>query len=160
MSALKLVGGVLGVLLTVSLLWTGYRLATGDVSLMRLPSSYANGLTLPEAAEQAGGRPLLVEFYRDECDRCRQLTPWLHHYLQQGFDRCVVSVMVNVDDPQQSFLTELFAVDTLPSIHLFSPQQMKREAVTVQRVYSPEEMKAALAGAYKNLQGQACSLGE
>ncbi|MCX5921017.1 MAG: protein disulfide isomerase family protein [Candidatus Melainabacteria bacterium] len=146
---------VLTVLVATVLLWGGACLQTwveasrfGGFS--RLPSSYDSGKPLMQVAEEANGKPLLVEFYTDRCVRCNKLVPMVHEFAKmQVASGCVSLALVNAETAENKLFTDLFAVKVVPALFIFNPKKMKKTVVNLPDASKPLPTKEALAIAVK-----------
>jgi thiol-disulfide isomerase/thioredoxin len=129
-AALLFVGVMLTLLWGIALVQTALQLRHSPYS--RPPSGYDTGQPLMVAASASNGRPLLVEFYSDQCTRCHHLTPMVHSLMQQNkFKSKLVWAMVNADDTNNQLFMQLFQVKTLPALFVFKPTSMKKHPVAL-----------------------------
>lgn len=137
--------GVLAALVTttmvLSLLWQACSGLSGEA-----PSRYDPGLTVEAAARQSA-KPLLIEFYSDDCGACRSVTPMIHHTYQTTLANRLTLVMVNVARPDAAPVAETFGVQGIPAVFVFDPKRMQKTAIPYESLSSPEAFTAAIEAA-------------
>jgi thiol:disulfide interchange protein len=146
---------VLTVLLGTLLFWGGACLQTwvaasrsGGDGFIRLPSSYDSGKPLMQIADEASGKPLLVEFYTDRCVRCGKIVPLVHHFAENpAVSACFSLALVNAEAAENKLFTDLFAVKVVPALFVFNPKKMKKTVVKLPDASQPIPTQAALAKA-------------
>jgi thiol-disulfide isomerase/thioredoxin len=146
---------VLTIILGTSLLWGGACLQTwmqasrmGDDHFQRLPSSYDTGKPLMQVAEEAQGKPLLVEFYTNSCVRCIKIVPMVHHVAKtRRASQCFSLALVNAELAENKLFTDLFSVTEVPALFLFNPKKMKKTSVALPKASQPIPTEQALANA-------------
>jgi thiol:disulfide interchange protein len=120
----------------------------GGEGFGRLPSSYDSGKPLMQVAEEANGKPLLVDFYTDRCVRCNKLVPIVHHFAKTRIaNDCVSLALVNAETAENKLFTDLFVVKEVPALFIFNPKKMKKTAVTLPDASKPIPTEQALANA-------------
>jgi len=107
-----------------------------------LPSSYDPGITVMDAMQTAE-HPLLIEFYRDDCSACRRVTPWVAELKEKYKDR-LHFVMVDVMDPAQSQVSDLFTVQFVPALYVFDTKHMAKAMVDDRSYGSKAALDAAI----------------
>jgi thioredoxin-like negative regulator of GroEL len=116
-----------------------------------LPSSYDSGLSLEQAVSSSKG-PVLIEFYQDECQQCRQLAPVLYQLHESRFKKAspvpIPLVMLNIDRPQNKPFLSLFGVTQVPALFVFNPKQMKKQPVPLAQVRSTVQLCQTIEQAY------------
>jgi thiol:disulfide interchange protein len=130
-----LVGGIMAITVFTGFAqqWQGYS---------RLPSRYDKGMALTTAFKQAK-TPLLVEFYSDACATCQQITPIVHGVAGHMHNQLTM-VMVDVTNPDNQMVAQLFGVTTIPKVFVFNPKKMKKQAIPDAALGSPQTLEAAL----------------
>ena len=119
------------------------------ISSGQLPSAYDPGVSI-ETAMQTSKKPLLVEFYADNCSTCRTVTPWVHDYLNSAPDEWTL-VMLDMENPDHLAIAQLFGVETLPGLYMFDPKRMRKATVDIDSVTSEPKLSQAIASAKKEL---------
>jgi len=109
----------------------------------KLPSKYDPGIALMTAFRQSE-KPLLIEFYSDDCSACQQLTPLLHQQYKAHFDKDLTLVMVDVYAPQNAQAAQLFGVDTIPAVFIFDAKHMKKVAIDITTIQSENDLTQAV----------------
>lgn len=110
--------------------------------LVKVPSTYDPKITV-EQAIQTSNTPLLIEFYTDNCKTCTVITPWMAE-LKPDFDNQVTFVMVDINDPAQQQVSELFGVSYVPAIYVFDFKRMNKTQVSFEAYASPKRLKAGI----------------
>lgn len=108
-----------------------------------LPSSFDSGLTI-EQAFKTSKVPLLVEFYSDTCGTCRRLTPEIHKLYEGPYKGKLTLVMLDVMEPENQQIAQLFGVDALPGIYLFDHKHMKKHPIPPEAFTSAQALKSAI----------------
>jgi thiol-disulfide isomerase/thioredoxin len=119
----------------------------------RLPSAYDPGLRLDAAVAKAS-KPLLIEFYTDDCGTCQRTTPWVVDWVRQN-ESAFQWVMVDLNDSANRPFAELFRVEAVPSIYFFDPRRMKKIEVPEMALASPSQMHQALSRALARMRESA-----
>ncbi len=129
-------------LLLVGIISSGSRLVAAIPGLNGLPSSYDPKVNIEQAASTSNV-PLLVEFYTDECHTCQIVTPWVHQ-LQDKYRNQLTFVMINLDDPQQNAIANIFAVQYVPAIFVFDAKHMVKAQVDTSAYASKKDLDKAI----------------
>jgi thiol-disulfide isomerase/thioredoxin len=108
-----------------------------------LPSTYDSGLTI-EKAFKTSQAPLLVEFYSDTCGTCKRLAPIIHDLLETRYRNRLTAVMMDVDDPANAQIAQLFGVDALPGLFVFDHKHMKKHQIKAEEFVSQERLQLAI----------------
>jgi thiol-disulfide isomerase/thioredoxin len=108
-----------------------------------LPSAYDSGLTI-EKAFKTSQVPLLVEFYSDTCGTCKRLAPIIHDLLETRYQNRLTAVMMDVDDPANAQIAQLFGVDALPGLFVFDHKHMKKHQIKAEEFVSEERLQLAI----------------
>lgn len=99
---------------------------TQMVLTSELPSSYDPNLRI-DAAMQTTKNPLLIEFYTDACSTCRRVTPLVHELMErEGYKDKLTLVMLDLTEPDNQQIAQLFGVKELPGMFVFDPRNMKK----------------------------------
>ncbi len=93
-----------------------------------LPSSYDPGTSLDTAFKSAK-TPLLIEFYSDGCGSCQKLAPVIHKLSTDRYGKALTLVMLDVTDPANREVAQLFGVDALPALYIFDTHKMKKQII-------------------------------
>jgi thioredoxin-like negative regulator of GroEL len=109
-------------------------------------------------AAQTSKKPLLVEFYSDSCLSCRALAPALHAVYNTQLKPCLHLVMVNMDNPVNADIAQIFKVETIPALFVFDPQRMKNESVALDTVQSEVQLISAVQRAQQTVSPAGCRL--
>jgi thiol:disulfide interchange protein len=115
----------------------------------QLPSAYDPGISIDKAM-RTSQTPLLVEFYADTCSTCRTITPWVHQYSQSAPKQWTL-VMLDMDNPDQLAIAQLFGVKDLPGLYMFDPKRMRKATVNLTDVRSQADLSRAIAEAKQDL---------
>lgn len=118
--------------------------ATQMVMTRNLPSSFDTGLTIDEAFRTAE-TPLLIEFYTDACSTCRRLTPPLHHIVKTEYADKLTVVMLDLTDPANQQIAQLFGVKELPGLYVFDSRKMKKQQITTNYFRTEDTLRKGLA---------------
>ena len=131
-------------LIVLALITVGLLASTGRFMpvLVKVPSTYDPKITV-EQAIQTSNTPLLIEFYTDNCHTCQQITPWLAN-MKHEFDHQVTFVMVDINDPAQQQVAELFGVSYVPAIYVFDFKRMHKIQVSFEAYATPNRLKAGI----------------
>ena len=89
-----------------------------------LPSSYDPNLPI-EKAFKTSEAPLLIEFYSDTCGTCKQVAPRIHA-IEGDYKNKLTLVMLDMDQPDNKNIAQLFGVDELPGVFIFDHHKMKK----------------------------------
>lgn len=117
---------------------------TSQMILTRdLPSNYDTGLTI-EQAFKTSKVPILVEFYTDTCGTCRRLAPILHELYTTEYKNRLTVVMMDVEDPQNHDIAQLFGVDSLPGLFVFDHNNMKKYQIKPEDFVSKGTLQQAI----------------
>ncbi len=108
-----------------------------------LPSSYDPGLSI-EKAFKSSKVPLLVEFYSDTCGTCKKLTPIIHELETGPYKDRLTLVMLDVGEPSNQQIAQLFGVDSLPGVFVFDQHHMKKHAIKPENFVSKGTLQLAL----------------
>lgn len=108
-----------------------------------LPSSYDTGLTI-EKAFKTSNVPLLVEFYSDSCNTCKRMAPILHDLNENRYQGRVTMVMMDVTDPANRDIAQLFGVDALPALYIFDHKHMKKYVIPAESFVSQQKLEQAI----------------
>lgn len=122
-----------------------------------LPSAYDTGLTI-ENAFKTSSVPLLVEFYSDTCGTCKRLAPVIHKLHETRYHDRLTVVMMDVDDPANAQIAQLFGVDALPGLFVFDHKKMKKHPIKAEEFVSLQRLQKALDEALARTEGPAVSL--
>ncbi len=117
--------------------------ATQMVLTRDLPSSFDPGITVQQAF-QTSQVPLLIEFYSDSCATCKRVTPVLHDLKDREYKDRLTLVMVNVEEPDNQMVAQLFGVDELPGLYIFDHHHMKKFQIGPQAMESAGTLKGAI----------------
>lgn len=109
----------------------------------QLPSAYDPGIALMDAFKTSE-KPILIEFYSDECSACQQLTPILHTQFNNHFKNDLTLAMVDVYAPQNSQAAQLFGVETIPAIFIFDAKHMKKATINIEDLRTEADLRNAL----------------
>jgi len=142
--SLFLVLGVLAVVLSITV-------CTNLYYTRAVPSSYDTGKTIGEAFKTSNV-PLLVEFYSDSCNACRQVTPLMHQVYRQHFSQRLTWVMLDANDDQTADIASLFKVDALPAVFVFDHHHMKKFPIAYDALFSEASLQSALTQALRQTQ--------
>lgn len=121
-------------LLFVAFLNTGFRYLATIPWVSGNPSAYDPKISIEEAV-QTSKKPLLVEFYTDTCQTCRQVTPLLAK-VKERYAKDLTFVMVNLDDPQQQPFAQIFGVTYVPAVFIFDAKQMHKTQIPLEKMKS------------------------
>jgi thiol-disulfide isomerase/thioredoxin len=155
----------------IGLFWVGAGVQTWMASagsageaFTRLPSSYDSGKPLMQLADDAQGKPLLVEFYTDTCVRCAKLVPMVHTLAQSAAaEQCFSLALVNAEVADNKLFVDLFAVKEVPALFVFNLKKMKKTAVVLPNATQPVPTASAVVNAintaFKINTGVDCSAG-
>jgi thioredoxin-like negative regulator of GroEL len=102
-----------------------------------LPSAYDTGLTI-EKAFKTSQVPLLIEFYSDDCGTCKRLSPIIHDLQQNTYKNRLTMVMMDVTDPGNQDIAQMFGVDALPALYVFDHKHMKKYVIPAESFISRE----------------------
>lgn len=119
-----------------------------------LPSAYDPGLSIDKAFKTSKV-PLLVEFYSDSCGTCKRLTPVIHELQEGPYKNKLTLVMLDVSEPSNQGIAQLFGVDALPGLYIFDHQHMKKHQIPAEAFASHQSLRAALDGALAKTQQHA-----
>ena len=108
-----------------------------------LPSAYDSGLTI-EKAFKTSQSPILVEFYSDTCGTCKRITPVIHEFKENRYKNKLTLVMMDVEDPENQDIAQLFGVDTLPALYVFDHKRMKKHPIPAEAFVSQAKLQQAL----------------
>ncbi len=114
-------------ILAMGLMFTGTRYMAAIPGFFGLPSSYDPRVSIQDAA-QTSEKPLLIEFYTDSCGGCQQITP-LVHKLSKKYKDDLTFVMVDVNDPEQAQVSEIFGITYVPRLFIFDFKHMAKVSV-------------------------------
>lgn len=135
---------VLGVIACVVLVTgTSQWMAAGQ-----LPSAYDPGIELQEAFKTSE-KPLLIEFYTDDCGGCQQITPLLHGLYKDAFADKLTLVMIDANNPRNGMYMELFNVDYVPNIYVFHHKKMKKVPIELGGLVTRKDLGQKLSQALK-----------
>ncbi len=122
-------------------------LASSFVSRMmlsgNLPSAYDTGLTV-DTAFKTSEKPLLIEFYTDECTSCQMVTPLVHRTHKNNFNEQLTMVMVDVANPNNAPFMQLFGIQSVPALFVFDHKHMKKEAIEFSAFQTPNTIAHAV----------------
>lgn len=110
-----------------------------------VPSAYDPGLSIEEAFKTSK-TPLLVEFYSDKCGACRKVAPIVHD-IHHGLKDRLTLVMINVTDPANNGVAQLFGVDALPGVYVFDFKHMKKNQIHPNTFNSRDTLEKAIGAA-------------
>ncbi len=133
-------------LLMVALIFTvvfASAFTTQMVLTSTLPSSFDKGLTI-EKAFKTSKVPLLVEFYSDTCDTCKRLAPSIHDLHETAYPNRLTVVMMDVEDPANREIAQLFGVDSLPGLYVFDHHRMKKHQIKPEDFASKGTLQQAI----------------
>lgn len=111
-----------------------------------LPSAYDSGLSI-EKAFKTSHVPLLIEFYSDSCGTCKRMAPIVHDLHEKRYQNRLTTVMMDVDDPSNRDIAQLFGVDALPAIFVFDHHHMKKFQIPSEAFVSRGRLQKAIDGA-------------
>lgn len=143
---------VLALLLT-GVLSAGSRMIGSIPGISGNPSSYDPKISLEDAAMKSSN-PLLIEFYTDACQTCRQVTPWVHKLGEKYKDR-LTFVMVNLDDPKNEQIGAIFKVEYVPALFVFDFKHMSKAQIQPSSYVSPGSLDRGINKALKQVQKDA-----
>ncbi len=127
--------------------WVALSRTTADEAV-RLPSSYDAGKPLMQVADEAKGKPLLVEFYTNRCLRCTKVVPVVHEFAKTPVaSQCFALALVNAELAENKLFTDLFAVKEVPALFIFNPTKMKKTPVQLPLATQPPPTQAGIAQA-------------
>ncbi|MEM0951824.1 MAG: thioredoxin family protein [Cyanobacteria bacterium P01_H01_bin.74] len=116
-----------------------------------VPSSYDPGIPIQEAFKTSK-TPILVEFYSDTCSTCRRLTPVIHSLYEGRYHNRLTLVMMDVTDPDNRDIAQLFGVNVLPGIYIFDHKRMKKHAIPPEAFRSEATLTAEMDRILKKLE--------
>jgi thiol-disulfide isomerase/thioredoxin len=116
--------------------------ASRYLSLKQLPSAYDPGISV-ETAFKTSKVPLLIEFYSDACTTCRKVTPVLHRVVDTVKGQ-VTLVMVDVTNPENQSVAQLFGVRSIPDVYVFDFKKMKKHPLDIQALQNPTVFRQKL----------------
>jgi thioredoxin-like negative regulator of GroEL len=108
-----------------------------------MPSSFDSGLTI-EKAFKTSSVPLLIEFYSDSCGTCRRMAPIVHHLQANRYKGRLTMVMMDVTDPANRDIAQLFGVDALPALYVFDHHHMKKHVIPPESFVSQHRLEQAI----------------
>lgn len=108
-----------------------------------LPSAYDPGLSI-DAAFKTSKTPLLVEFYSDSCGTCKRLAPIIHELQEGPYKNKLTLVMLDVSEPSNQGIAQLFGVDSLPGLYVFDHRHMKKQQIPAEAFISHQSLRSAL----------------
>lgn len=108
-----------------------------------LPSSFDPGLSI-DTAFKTSKVPLLIEFYSDDCATCRRVAPMVHELKDTLYKDKLTVVMLDVTDPANRDIAQLFGVDTLPGLYVFDHRRMKKFQIKSQDFASKGTLQQAI----------------
>ncbi len=108
-----------------------------------LPSAYDTGLTV-DTAFKTSEKPLLIEFYTDECTSCQMVTPLVHRAYKHNFNEQLTMVMVDANNPNNAPFMQLFGIQTVPALYVFDHKHMKKEAIGFEAFETPKTIAHAI----------------
>ena len=129
---------VLLALMVMGLLATGTRYVMAIPGVTGLPSSYDPKIPMMEAM-QTSTKPLLIEFYSDTCGTCQVVTPWTYK-LKDRFANDLTFVMVDVNDPQNAQVSQIFGIEYIPAIFVFDAKHMAKAQVSTSAYANSEAL--------------------
>jgi hypothetical protein len=128
--------------------WVAVSRTTAGDEAVRLPSSYDAGKPLMQVADEANGKPLLVEFYTNRCLRCTKVVPIVHEFAKTPVaSQCFTLALVNAELAENKLFTDLFAVKEVPALFIFNPTKMKKTPVILPPATQPPPTQAVIAQA-------------
>ena len=136
-------------LVLVAMANTGFRYLATVPWISGNPSAYDPNISIQEAFQSAK-TPLLVEFYTDSCQTCRQVTPTIAK-VKTGLADRLTFVMINLDDPQQQPVANIFGVSYVPALFVFDPGKMQKQQVPLTQMASEQQLNQALVAALDTL---------
>ncbi len=113
--------------IVMGLSFTGAKYLATIPGFMGLPSSYDPHISMQKAF-QTSKEPLLIEFYSDTCGRCKYETPFVYKASQKFKDK-LTFVMVDVNDPKQSQVADIFGITYIPDLYIFDFKHMIKASV-------------------------------
>lgn len=108
-----------------------------------LPSAYDPGLSI-DTAFKTSKAPLLIEFYSDSCGTCKRLTPVIHELEDGPYKNRLTLVMLDVSEPSNQGIAQLFGVDALPGVYVFDHHHMKKHQIKPEAFVSKQSLQQAL----------------
>ena len=136
----------IGLVVTVLTVVIAVTFVAERIAAKSLPSAYDPGVSI-QTAFQTTDRPLLIEFYSDQCESCRAVTPILHEVYQAHFKSKLRWIMLNVEEPEVFQVSRIFGLTQIPAVYLFDPQHMKKATISFQDLMSAERLQQAIADA-------------
>lgn len=116
----------------------------------KLPSAYDPGLAV-ETAFKTSNKPLLIEFYTDSCSACQAITPFIHRVYKNDYADKLTLIMVDVDNPKNQGVAQLFGITSVPALYVFDHKHMKKEAIEYKALQSPPTIKTAIQQAVERI---------
>ncbi|MGE0199657.1 MAG: thioredoxin domain-containing protein [Candidatus Melainabacteria bacterium] len=108
-----------------------------------LPSAYDPGVSI-QTAFKTSKKPLLIEFYSDTCTTCRRMAPLIHDLYNDHYQQDLTLVMLDVNNPANYEVSQLFGLKELPGIYVFDFKHMKKHMVASEHFRSKESVRAEL----------------
>lgn len=112
-------------LIVMGILFAGTRFIAAIPGVTGLPSSYDPKVNVEEAI-MTSSKPLLIEFYTDTCQTCQHVTPWVHQLNKEKYHEQLTFIMVDVNDPAQGQVAQLFGIEYVPAIFVFDFKHMTK----------------------------------
>ena len=146
---------VMVTLLLMGILFAGTRIVSAIPGISHTPSVYDPKVSIVDAV-RTSDRPLLIEFYSDSCPACQTVTPWMHN-LSAKYRPDLKFVMINMDDPQQSQIADIFGVQFIPAVFIFDFKHMHKVQVDEASYSNQDNVDLAIAKALKDVRQKAAA---
>ncbi len=144
---------VITLVMVIGIFVLGTRLVSAIPGFGGLPSSYDPHISVPDAVKTSK-YPLLVEFYTDQCSTCRIVTPWMHQ-LSKKHKKDYTFVMVDINNPDNQQIAEIFGVPYVPIIYVFDFKHMAKAQVDINSYNSMDTLDQAIAQADDQVKAKA-----
>lgn len=140
-------------LMVMGLLVTGSRIVSAVPGFAGMPSSYDPHISVEEAVKTST-KPLLIEFYTDNCATCQVITPWMHKLGKKYADR-LTFVMVDVNDSRQGQIADIFGIQYVPAIFVFDFKHMSKAQVDIAAYKTMSHLDKAIEQAITRVNAKA-----
>lgn len=116
-------------------------IASSNIGTFAVSNTPDSNLTYNQAMTM--NKPVVVEFYADWCGACKRVAPILNE-IKPEYASKFNFVNLNIDNPENSVLSNKFNVKSLPSIFIVNPKTGEAKFLNQNNYFSTDTLRKEL----------------